>query len=77
MADGIAKLTASNPKALAGATPESFEALKNNTAVIKTFSPEPVTIIGFIVAFFLRETPLRTSAAAQHAREEAAGESLG
>jgi EmrB/QacA subfamily drug resistance transporter len=98
MADGIAKLTASNPKALAGATPKSFEALKNNTAVIKTFSPElqatilhgfvqsfhvvfltaaPVTIIGFIVAFFLRETPLRTSAAAQHAREEAAGESLG
>ena len=98
MADGIAKLTASNPKALVGATPESFKALRNNTAVIKTFTPElqgtilhgfvqafhivfltaaPVTILGFIVAFFLRETPLRTSAAAQHAREEAAGESLG
>jgi EmrB/QacA subfamily drug resistance transporter len=98
MQDGIAKLTTTNPKALAGATPEAFEQLRNNTSVIKTFSPElqatifhgfvqafhvvflcavPVTTLGFFIAFFLRETPLKTSAAAQHAREEAAGESLG
>jgi EmrB/QacA subfamily drug resistance transporter len=40
-------------------------------------SAAPVTILGFILAFFLREVPLRTGAAAQHAREEAAGEQLG
>ena len=98
MMSGIEKLTATNPAAMKGATPQSLAQLRNNTAVIKTFTPElqstiyhafvqafhivyisaaPVTIIGFFVAFFLRETPLRTGAAAQHAREEAAGEQLG
>jgi EmrB/QacA subfamily drug resistance transporter len=36
----------------------------------------PVCFLGFIVVSFLREHPLRTSAAAQKAREEAAGESF-
>ena len=98
MADGIGKLKMSNPAAFQGATPQAFQQLRNNTAVIKTFTPDlqatifhafvqsfhvvflaaaPVTVIGFIVALFLRETPLRTGAAAEHAKEEAAGEALG
>ena len=93
----IEKLKASNPAALVGATPEKFAALKENTAVIKTFTPElqagiinafvnsfhivfltavPVTVIGFFIAFMLRETPLRTGAGHQAAKEEAAGEAL-
>jgi EmrB/QacA subfamily drug resistance transporter len=94
----IEKLRASNPAALIGATPEKFEALKDNTAVLKTFTPElqagiinafvnsfhivfltsvPITIIGFFVAFMLRETPLRTGVGHQAAKEESAGEALG
>ena len=93
----IEKLRASNPAALVGATPEKFVALKENTAVLKTFTPElqvgiinafvnsfhlvflaavPVTVIGFFVAFALRETPLRTGVGHQAAKEEAAGEAL-
>ena len=93
----IEKLRASNPVALVGATPEKFEALKENTAVLQTFSPElqvgiinafvnsfhivfltavPVTVIGFFIAFMLRETPLRTGVGHQAAKEEAAGEAL-
>ena len=93
----IAKLKASNPAALVGATPEKFAALKDNTAVLKTFTPElqagivhafvnsfhvvfltaaPVTAIGFAIAFILRETPLRSGAGHQAAKEEAAGEAL-
>ena len=93
----IEKLRASNPAALVGATPEKFEALKENTAVLQTFSPElqvgiinafvnsfhivfltavPVTVIGFFIAFMLRETPLRTGVGHQAAKEEAAGEAL-
>ena len=93
----IEKLRASNPAALVGATPEKFEALKENTAVLKTFTPElqvgiinafvnsfhivfltavPVTVIGFFIAFMLRETPLRTGVGHQAAKEEAAGEAL-
>jgi MFS family permease len=93
----IEKLKASNPAALAGATPEKFAALKENTAVLKTFTPElqagivhafvnsfhvvfltavPVTVIGFLVAFMLRETPLRTGVGHQAAKEEAAGEAI-
>ena len=93
----IAKLKASNPAALVGATPEKFAALKDNTAVLKTFTPElqagivhafvnsfhtvfltaaPVTAIGFLVAFILRETPLRSGAGHQAAKDEAAGEAL-
>jgi hypothetical protein len=37
----------------------------------------PVVAIGFFVALFLRETPLRTSADYANARNEAAGEALG
>ena len=37
----------------------------------------PVVAVGFIVALFLRETPLRTNADYAAAREEAAGEALG
>jgi len=94
---GIAKLGASNPSALAGASPAKFAALQNNTAVLKTFSPAlrstvlhsfvqsfhvvflaaaPVTFIGFILALFLRETPLRTGAEHHAAKEEAAGEAF-
>ncbi|MEJ6573799.1 MAG: MDR family MFS transporter [Actinomycetes bacterium] len=93
----IAKLKASNPAALVGATPEKFAALKENTAVLQTFTPElqagiinafvnsfhvvflsavPITVIGFFVAFMLRETPLRTGVGHQAAKEEAAGEAL-
>lgn len=93
----IEKLKASNPAALVGATPEKFEALKENTAVLQTFTPElqagiinafvnsfhlvfltavPITVIGFFVAFMLRETPLRTGVGHQAAKEEAAGEAL-
>ena len=94
----IEKLRASNPAALVGATPEKFEALKENTAVLQTFTPElqagiinafvnsfhvvfltsvPITIIGFFIAFMLRETPLRTGVGHQAAKEEAAGEAIG
>ena len=94
----IAKLKASNPAALIGATPEKFAALKENTAVLQTFTPElqvgsvhacvnsfhtvfltaaPITAVGFLVAFLLRETPLRTSAAHHAAKEEASGEAIG
>ena len=93
----IEKLRASNPAALVGATPEKLAALKENTAVLKTFTPElqvgiinafvnsfhivfltavPITVIGFFIAFMLRETPLRTGVGHQAAKEEAAGEAL-
>ena len=93
----IEKLRASNPAALVGATTEKFAALKENTAVLKTFTPElqvgiinafvnsfhivfltavPITVIGFFIAFMLRETPLRTGVGHQAAKEEAAGEAL-
>jgi EmrB/QacA subfamily drug resistance transporter len=94
----VEKLRVSNPAALVGATPEKFEALKDNTAVLQTFAPElqagiinafvnsfqvvfltsvPITIIGFFIAFMLRETPLRTGVGHQAAKEEAAGEAVG
>jgi hypothetical protein len=38
---------------------------------------KPVVAIGFVVALFLRETPLRTSEDYAAARKESAGESLG
>lgn len=91
----IAEISAANPASMAGASPEAFEALKNNSEVIKNFTPElqqgileafvhsfhdvfwsalPVTAIGIVLAFMIRETPLRTGAAFEHAKEEAAGE---
>ena len=93
----VAKLKVSNPAALVGATPEKFAALKENTAVLKSFTPElqagivhafvnsfhvvfltaaPITAIGFMIAFALRETPLRSGAAHHAAKEEAAGEAI-
>jgi MFS family permease len=37
----------------------------------------PITVLGFLLALFLRETPLRTNKDYAAAREESAGESLG
>jgi ABC-type spermidine/putrescine transport system permease subunit II len=37
----------------------------------------PITALGFLLALFLRETPLRTNKDYAAAREESAGESLG
>ena len=95
---GVEELAATNPAALAGATPEAFEQLKNNTAVIETFTPElqaviyqafvqsfhvvflaavPLTVLGFVLALFLREVPLRTGAEHHAAKQEAAGEAVG
>ena len=95
---GVEELAGTNPAALAGATPEAFEQLKNNTAVIETFTPElqaviyqafvqsfhvvflaavPLTAIGFVLALFLREVPLRTGAEHHAAKQEAAGEAVG
>jgi hypothetical protein len=36
----VADLQSKNPAALAGATPEKFAQLKNNSAIIDTFTPE-------------------------------------
>jgi hypothetical protein len=98
LAENIQTLAATNPAAMAGATPEKFAQLKNNSAVIKEFSPElqasvyhsfvqsfhvvflaaaPVVFIGFVLALFLREVPLRSGAAHHAAQQEAAGEALG
>ena len=99
MPEEIGKLAKSNPAALEGVTPEKIDAIRNNTAIIKTFSPElqasiyhafvhsfhivflsalPVTLLGLFLAFFLRETPLRTNDPTfKKAQEEAAGEALG
>ena len=96
--EAVKSVGAKNPAALAGATPEKFAQLKNNTAILKTLHPDlqsgilhafvqsfhivflaavPITAIGFFIALFLRETPLRTSADHHAAKEEAAGEMLG
>lgn len=99
MPQEIAKLAKSNPAALQGVTPDKIEAIRNNTGIIKTFSPElqasifnsfvhsfhivfisalPVTLLGLFLAFFLRETPLRTNDPTfKKAQEEAAGEAIG
>jgi hypothetical protein len=94
----IAHVATTNPAAMAGATPEKFAQLRNNTSVLKTFTPQlqtslleafvkgfhavfitalPVILLGLLVAFFLRETPLKTGAAHAAARDEAAGEAVG
>jgi len=41
------------------------------------FAAAPITAIGFVLALFLRELPLRSGAAHHAAKEEAAGEMLG
>jgi hypothetical protein len=40
-------------------------------------SAAPLTAIGFVLALFLREVPLRTSAQHHAATQEAAGEAIG
>ena len=94
----IKKVATTNPAAMIGATPEKFAKLRNNTAVLKSFTPElrggiyhafvqsfhlvflagvPITTLGFILALFLREAPLRTGAEHHAAKEAASGEALG
>jgi hypothetical protein len=41
------------------------------------YTAAPITVLGFLLALFLRETPLRTNKDYAAAREESAGESLG
>jgi MFS family permease len=41
------------------------------------YTAAPITVIGFLLALLLRETPLRTNKDYAAAREESAGESLG
>jgi hypothetical protein len=48
-----------------------------NSFHVVFLSAVPITIIGFFIAFMLRETPLRTGVGHQAAKEEAAGEALG
>ena len=66
-------------------------ALKSFPPVIKTtvldafvssfhvvfYTAAPITVLGFLLALFLRETPLRTNKDYAAAREESAGEALG
>ena len=93
----IQKTAATDPAAMAGATPQKFAQIQNNSAILKTFSPTlqhnvlhsfvqsfhvvflaaaPVTAIGLVFAFMLKETPLRSSAEHHAAKTEAAGEAL-
>ena len=63
MPKGVEELAATNPAALAGATPEAFEQLKNNTSVIAEFTPELQAVIyhAFVQSFhvvFLAAVPL-------------------
>jgi len=60
---GVAELAATNPAALVGASPESFEQLRNNTSVIATFTPELQAVIyhAFVQSFhvvFLAAAPI-------------------
>ena len=48
-----------------------------NSFHVVFLSAVPITIIGFFIAFMLRETPLRTGVGHQAAKEDAAGEALG
>jgi len=54
----------------------ALEAFVNSFHVV-FYAAAPVTALGLVLAFMLRETPLRTSADYAAAREDAAGESLG
>jgi hypothetical protein len=69
-----------NTAAIASLSPEGKMVALN--AFVESFHvvflvAAPVVAIGFIVALFLRETPLRTNADYASARKEAAGEALG
>jgi EmrB/QacA subfamily drug resistance transporter len=75
-----AKLVQSNTAAIGALPPEGrVTAL---IAFVESFHvvflvAAPIVAVGFIVALFLRETPLRTNADYASARNEAAGEALG
>ena len=98
ISSGVKSLGASNPAALAGATPQALSQLRNNPGVMSKFTPQlqttvlhsyveafhivfisaaPVTAIGFLVALFLKATPLKSGAEHAKAMQEAAGEALG
>ena len=75
-----AKLVQSNTAAIGALPPEGRITALN--AFVDSFHvvflvAAPVVAIGFFVALFLRETPLRTNADYASARNEAAGEALG
>jgi len=96
--DGLSKLAASNPTAVAGFDKSKLSQLTTNTTgisklpspiketvlhgFVQTFhlvflAAAPVTFIGFLLAFLLKEKPLQSSAAHHAARSEAAGEAVG
>jgi len=66
---GIAKL----PPAVHSTIIESFV----NSFHVVFLVAAPVTLLGFFLALFLREAPLRTNEDYRSAREESAGEALG
>ena len=63
LADGIGKLKMSNPAAFQGASPEAFQQLRNNTSVIKSFTPELQTTIlhAFVQSLDRKSTRLNSS----------------
>ena len=69
-----------NTAVLQSFTPELQAGIVNafvNSFHVVFLTAVPITVIGFFIAFMLRETPLRTGAGHQAAKEEAAGEALG
>jgi hypothetical protein len=48
-----------------------------NSFHVVFYTAAPVIFVGFIIANFLRELPLRTSEDYKKAREDASGETLG
>ena len=54
----------------------ALDAFVNSFQVV-FLTAAPITAVGFLLALFLRETPLRTNKDYAAAREEAAGESIG
>ncbi len=69
-----------NTSAIAQLPPEAqttaLDAFVNSFQVVFLMAA-PITALGFLLALFLRETPLRTNKDYAAAREEAAGEALG
>ena len=69
-----------NTSAIAQLPPEAqttaLDAFVNSFQVVFLMAA-PITSLGFLLALFLRETPLRTNKDYAAAREEAAGEALG
>jgi ABC-type phosphate transport system permease subunit len=75
-----AELIQNNTAAIGSLSPEGQVTALN--AFVDSFHmvflvAAPVVAVGFIVALFLRETPLRTNADYAAARNDAAGEALG